>query len=134
MNSSKVVEIKDLFVEYSSAGSVVKAVNGVSLELEKGKTLGLVGETGAGKTTTALALMGLLPEKVGRRTSGSIMLMGDDLDTLTEKQMNMARGEIISMIRPGIFRRIRSSRLFQLARWIRWIVWWSIMVRSIKKR
>ena len=98
MNSSKVVEIKDLFVEYSSAGSVVKAVNGVSLELEKGKTLGLVGETGAGKTTTALALMGLLPEKVGRRTSGSIMLMGDDLDTLTEKQMNMARGEIISMI------------------------------------
>lgn len=97
-NNKKVVEINNLCVEYVSDKTVVKAVNGVSLTLEKGKTVGLVGETGAGKTTTALALMQLLPERVGRMTGGTIRLMGDDVSTMSERQMNMVRGEIISMI------------------------------------
>ncbi len=97
-NKKKVVEIEGLFVEYVSDKTVVKAVNGISLTLEKGKTVGLVGETGAGKTTTALALMQLLPERVGKITGGAIRLMGDDVQTMSEKQMNMVRGEIISMI------------------------------------
>lgn len=96
--NKKVVEIENLSVEYVSDNTVVKAVNGVSLTLEKGKTVGLVGETGAGKTTTALALMQLLPERVGRMTGGTIRLMGDDISTMSERQMNLVRGEIISMI------------------------------------
>ena len=96
--NKKVLEIEDLSVEYVSNNTVVKAVNGISLTLEKGKTVGLVGETGAGKTTTALAAMALLPERVGKITSGVIRLMGDDISTMTEKQINAVRGEIISMI------------------------------------
>ena len=72
------LSIKDLVVEYKSDNQIVHAVNGVSLELEKGKTLGLVGETGAGKTTTALSVIQLLPEGIGFVTDGSIKL--DDLN------------------------------------------------------
>ena len=92
------LEIDNLYVEYVSDKTAVKAVNGVSFKLEKGKTVGLVGETGAGKTTTALAAMRLLPDRVGKMAGGSIRLMGDDILALSEKQMNMVRGEIISMI------------------------------------
>ena len=58
----RLLEIKDLFVEYSTMEGKVYAVNGVDISLDEGETLGLVGETGAGKTTTALSVMGLLPE------------------------------------------------------------------------
>ncbi len=92
------LEIEDLYVEYISDNAAVKAVNGVSFRLEKGKTVGLVGETGAGKTTTALAMMRLLPDRVGKMAGGTVRLMGDDVMSLSEKQMNMVRGEIISMI------------------------------------
>ena len=92
------LEIDNLYVEYVSDKTAVKAVNGVSFKLKKGKTVGLVGETGAGKTTTALAAMRLLPDRVGKMAGGSIRLMGDDILALSEKQMNMVRGEIISMI------------------------------------
>ena len=67
---SKILEIKDLFVEYRTDENVVYALNGFTLDLEKGETLGLVGETGAGKTTMALCTLMLLPEDVGRITSG----------------------------------------------------------------
>ena len=62
----RLLEIKDLFVEYSTMEGKVYAVNGVDISLDEGETLGLVGETGAGKTTTALSVMGLLPEQIGR--------------------------------------------------------------------
>lgn len=94
----KAVEVKDLHIEYHSGGSVVKAVNGVSFSLEKGKTLGLVGETGAGKTSIALALMRLLPDRVSHMNCEKILLKGDDIMALPEGQMNMLRGSIISMI------------------------------------
>lgn len=92
------VEVKDLSVEYHSGGSVVKAVNHISFKLGKGRSLGLVGETGAGKTTTALALMRLLPDRVSFIPNGSIYLKGDNIMEIPESHFKMMRGEIISMI------------------------------------
>jgi len=97
-NKKPVLEVRDLHVEYHSAGQVVKAVNGVSLTLHKGRTVGLVGETGAGKTTTALAMMRLLPERTGHMTAGDVLINGDSIMEMKEKDMNLIRGEIISMI------------------------------------
>ncbi len=92
------VEVRDLSVEYHSGGSVVHAVNHISFTLEKGRTLGLVGETGAGKTSTALALMRLLPDRVSVIPNGEIRLKGDNVLELPESHMRMMRGSIISMI------------------------------------
>jgi ABC-type glutathione transport system ATPase component len=61
-NNDAFLSVRDLIVEYTSEGRVIHAVNGVSFELERGKTLGLVGETGAGKTSTAKAIMRILPD------------------------------------------------------------------------
>ncbi len=93
-----VVKVEDLSVEYHSGNSVVKAVNGISFELRKGRTLGLVGETGAGKTTTALALMRLLPDRVSFVTGGHISVLQSDVMRMSKTQMKMLHGEIISMI------------------------------------
>jgi peptide/nickel transport system ATP-binding protein len=92
------VEVRDLSVEYHSGGSVVHAVNHISFTLEKGRTRGLVGETGAGKTSTALALMRLLPDRVSVIPNGEIRLKGDNVLELPESHMRMMRGSIISMI------------------------------------
>lgn len=93
-----VVEVSDLLVEYHSGGAVVKAVNGLSFTLHKGRTLGLVGETGAGKTTTALSIMRLLPERVARAPGGTIRIKGDDVMSMSEREMDFVRGSIISMV------------------------------------
>ena len=77
--SEVLLKIKDLAVEYRTDEETVKAVNGISLEIAKGETLGLVGETGAGKTTTALSILRLLPDRTGHITSGSIELDGKNL-------------------------------------------------------
>ena len=74
--SEKLLEIKNLKVQYKSGDVPVCAVNGIDLSLNKGETLGLVGETGAGKTTTALAILRLLPERTGRIPEGSITFDG----------------------------------------------------------
>lgn len=68
------LEIKDLYVQYNTDEAVVHAVNGMNLTLEKGEALGIVGETGAGKSTTALSILKLLPPKVGEIKSGEILL------------------------------------------------------------
>ncbi len=73
------LEINDLVVEYRTRDSVVHAVNGIRLSIEQGKALGLVGETGAGKTTTGLAVLGLVPNPPGIVTEGSIFLNGRDV-------------------------------------------------------
>lgn len=96
--SGPLLEIKDLKVKYHTESGEVHALNGISFALEKGKTLGLVGETGAGKTTTALSIMQLLPPKVGERTAGAIVFDGEDLTQKNETQMRAIRGESISMI------------------------------------
>lgn len=95
---SPILEIKDLRVTYETDIEVVEAVNGISFQIEKGKTLGLVGETGAGKTTTALSILRLLPETTGRIKGGEICFEGEDLLHVDEEQMRGVRGNRISMV------------------------------------
>ena len=95
---NEILNIQNLYVEYKSGTETVCAVNGIDLKLHKGKTLGIVGETGAGKTTTALSILRLLPERVGRIASGSILFDGEDLLQKTPADMRVIRGGRISMI------------------------------------
>ncbi len=92
------LEVKNLTVEYTSEGKIVNAVNGVSFNLKRGRTLGLVGETGAGKTSIAKAILRILPEPGGKITEGEVYLNGKDILKLKEKEMRKLRGREISMI------------------------------------
>lgn len=92
------LEVRDLTVEYTSAGEVIHAVNHVSLDLERGKTLALVGETGAGKTTIAKAIMRILPDRAAKIKSGRIGLEGQDLLQMQDKEIRKVRGARISMV------------------------------------
>jgi peptide/nickel transport system ATP-binding protein len=92
------LEILNLHTVYKTDLETISAVNGVSLSLKKGETLGLVGETGAGKTTTALSILRLLPKGVGKITGGSVCFDNLELTGLTEADMRLIRGERISMI------------------------------------
>lgn len=92
------LEVKNLVVEYMSNEQVVHAVNGVTLKLEKGKTLGLVGETGAGKTTIAKSILRILPDVGARVCDGAVYLNGKNLFELSEPEMRKVRGNKISMI------------------------------------
>ena len=94
----KQLEVKDLHVHYITDTALVKAVNGISFSLDKGETLGLVGETGAGKTTTALALLRLVPNPPGKIVGGSILLEGEELLKYKESEMRKLRGNKIAMI------------------------------------
>ena len=96
--SEKTLEIKDLTVEYVTSDEVVHAVNGISLSLEQGECLGLVGETGAGKTTTALSIVRLLADPPAKTRSGEIIYNGKDLLKISEKEMREIRGNDITMI------------------------------------
>ncbi|MCC8103278.1 MAG: ABC transporter ATP-binding protein [Clostridiales bacterium] len=96
--SEEFLQIKDLVVEYSSGGQIVQAVNGVDLTVKKGKTLGLVGETGAGKTTIAKSILRILPTPPAKIQKGEIFLDGQDLLKLPEKEMMKVRGNKIAMI------------------------------------
>ena len=98
MNSELILEIKDLRVIYQTDLETVAAINGIDLKISKGKTLGLVGETGAGKTTTALSIMRLLPERTGKILSGEINFSGQDLLTLPPLEMRKVRGNQIAMV------------------------------------
>jgi len=99
MNDSiNILEIKNLAIEYSSDDEIVKAVNNVNMIIPKGKTLGLVGETGAGKTTTALSVLNLIPEPQGKVTSGEVFLAGDDILKMKEKRLLEIRGDKVAMI------------------------------------
>jgi len=92
------LDIKDLYVQYNTDDAVVHALNGFSLKLKPGEKLGLVGETGAGKTTMALSTLKLLPANVGEITSGSIVYNGDEIITASKAFMLSLRGKRISMI------------------------------------
>jgi len=92
------LEVADLNVIYKTYEGTVAAVNGVEFSLEAGRTLGLVGESGAGKTTTALSIMGLVPSPPGIITSGSVNFAGKNLLSFSEKEMKKIRGNHISMI------------------------------------
>ena len=94
----KWMEVKDLAVEYTVEGDRVHAVNQVSFSLDRGQTLGLVGETGAGKTTIAKSILRILPDPPARICGGEIYFEGEELLTLPEKKMRTIRGNKISMI------------------------------------
>ena len=96
--NKKLLEIKNLTVHYITVDGTVHAVEDLNLELEEGKTLGLVGETGAGKTTTVKAVMQILPDPPAKIIQGEIDFMGEDLLKKTKKAMRKIRGKQISMI------------------------------------
>ena len=92
------IEVKNLVVHYTSEGREIHAVNDVSFSLEKGRTLGLVGETGAGKTTIAKSILRILPEPPAHVDGGEICLEGKNLLELHNDEMRKIRGKRISMI------------------------------------
>lgn len=96
--AQNLLEIKDLNIHYVTEEGTVKAVNHMNLEVNVGETLGLVGETGAGKTTTALGIMQLIADPPGKIVGGEIIYEGEDLLKYTEAQMRKVRGNKISMI------------------------------------
>lgn len=96
--SKKILEIKNLHVQYETDEETNYAVNGINLSLNRGETLGIVGETGAGKTTTALSIMRLLPIGIANITKGSIIVDGINILDITEADMRLLRGSKMSMI------------------------------------
>lgn len=95
---SNLLNVKDLYVSYGTDDGVVRALNGLTLSLDKGESLGLVGETGAGKSTLALSILRLLPDRIGRIDSGTIEFEGKDVLSMNKKEMKSIRGDKISMI------------------------------------
>lgn len=96
--SESLLVIRNLKVNFYTYAGVVKALDGINLELRKGETLGLVGETGCGKSVTSLAIMRLVPDPPGKIDDGEIMLRGRDLLKLNENEMREVRGNVITMV------------------------------------
>jgi len=97
-NEEILLDIKDLVVHYVLEDETVEAVNGVTLSLKKGQTLGLVGETGAGKTSTALSILNLVQTPPGVIKNGTITVCGSEVLKMTPKQLEKIRGKDVSMI------------------------------------
>ena len=95
---SKLLEVRDLATHFFTQDGVVKAVDGVSFGLEEGEILGLVGESGCGKSVTALSVMRLVPDPPGRIAGGEVMFEGKDLLKLTGSEMRDIRGHRIAMV------------------------------------
>ena len=96
--STPLLRVRDLVVEFSTERGMVRAIDGVSFDIMPGETLGLVGESGCGKSVTSLAILGLIPSPPGRIVSGSIRLEGRELTGLSEAEYRHIRGKEISMI------------------------------------
>lgn len=96
--SDKLLEVKDLTIHYFTDGEESCAVNGITFDLDKQEVIGFVGETGAGKTTTALGIMGLVPSPPGKVLNGEILFEGKDLLKMSETEMRQIRGDKITMI------------------------------------
>jgi len=128
MSSDNILEVRDLVTYFYLRRGVVKAVDGVSFDLKRGEVLGLVGESGCGKSLTALSIMRLLPKGSARTLRGEVRLGGDNILTCSAREMRRIRGRRISMIlqdpqtslnpvfsvgeqlREAIFRRTRASK------------------------
>ncbi|MBQ9564320.1 MAG: ABC transporter ATP-binding protein [Synergistaceae bacterium] len=97
-DNNLMLDIRDLTIHYETDSGVVHAVEGLNLQLGRGESLGFVGETGAGKTTTALGVMRLIPNPPGKIKSGEIIFEGEDLLKKSEAEMRRIRGAKIAMI------------------------------------
>lgn len=98
MMSDSLLDIKNLRTHFNTYAGVVKALDGINLTVQKGETLGLVGETGCGKSVTALSVIRLIPSPPGEIVAGKVRFRGSDLLAKTEKEMQKIRGNRISMI------------------------------------
>ena len=92
------LEVKDLKTHFFTREGVVQAVDGVSFDVEKGKVLGIVGESGCGKSVTALSIMGLIPKPPAKIVGGEVLFEGKDITQLDDKQMQNVRGRQVAMI------------------------------------
>jgi peptide/nickel transport system ATP-binding protein len=95
---SAILEVRDLHTQFNTLDGVVRAVDGVSFDVARGETLGIVGESGCGKSVTALSILRLIPPETGRIAQGSIRFEGNELTVLSEEEMKSLRGHRISMI------------------------------------
>src|SRR5687768_17687803 len=93
-----ILQVEDLRTHFFTREGVVRAVDGVSFSLDTGRTLGLVGESGCGKSVTALSIMGLIPRPPAKIVGGSVVFDGKDLTKLPEKRLEDLRGREIAMI------------------------------------
>ncbi|MBW1697424.1 MAG: ABC transporter ATP-binding protein [Deltaproteobacteria bacterium] len=96
--SEKLLRVKDLHTHFFTPEGIVKAVDGVSFDIARGQTLGILGESGCGKSVTALSIMRLIPDPPGRIRKGAILMDGQDLLQASESEMRNIRGNRISMI------------------------------------
>jgi oligopeptide transport system ATP-binding protein len=98
VSAVSLLEVRDLHVEFHTRDGVAQAVNGVSLSVEAGETLAVLGESGSGKSVTAQAVMGILDTPPGRITGGRIVFQGRDLLHLPEQERRHIRGSKMAMI------------------------------------
>ena len=97
-DDSTVLSIRDLTVDFAIKGKSVNILAGISFDLKRGETLGIIGESGCGKSMTALSILRMVPSPPGRISRGSVLLNGEDLLTASKKRMNSIRGKDVSMI------------------------------------
>jgi len=98
LTKEKLIELKNIKTYFYIEDGVVKAVDGVDFEIYPGETLGIVGESGCGKSVTSLSIMRLIPEPPGKIVDGEIIFNGKDLTKLSQSEMRKIRGNDISMI------------------------------------
>ena len=98
MRKEPILTVKNLVTAFDTEQGIIRAVEGVSFNVQKGQTLGIVGESGCGKSVTALSIMRLLPKPHGRLENGKIVFHGQDIATLAADEMHAIRGYGISMI------------------------------------
>ena len=96
--NENLLEIRNLAVEYHTDDGVIYAVNNINLTVKKGETIGLVGETGAGKTTIAKSILRILPKPQAELVSGEVFFGGNNITRLSEREMRKIRGNKIAMI------------------------------------
>jgi len=98
LENKTILEVKNLQTYFRTDAGIVKAVDGVSFKLDKGETLGIVGESGSGKSVSSMSIMRLIPSPPGKIVGGEILLDGEDILKMEEKQLSTIRGNRISMI------------------------------------